>query len=329
VAMLTITLMAIWGAVHGSGPFVSESPVDNALSIQLFLIVVSVPLLCLAAVLQEREQAERTGRQREERLRLALDAAQKAERQAREQRHQLVHLTRVAMLGELSGALAHELNQPLAAILSNAQAGQRFLAQEPADLGEIRGILDDIVKDDKRAGEIIARLRPLLRKDEIQFSVLDANEVVREVLSLIHGDLVTRNVEVRLACCSGELMVRGDCVQLQQVLLNLIVNACEAMSENEPRTRRLRIATHAAAGRVRLSVADTGPGIPADRLDRLFEPFFTTKRQGLGLGLSISRSIVDAHGGCLQAENGAGGGAIFCITLPSSHRNASEPSRDL
>jgi len=328
VAVLTISLMAIWGAVHGYGPFTSESSADNALAVQLFLIVVSVPLLCLAAVLQERQQAETTARQREERLHLALDAAQKAEREAREQRHQLVHLTRVAMLGELSGALAHEINQPLAAILSNAQAGRRFLAQEEVDLDEIRDILDDIVKDDKRAGEIIARLRPLLKKDEMQFCLLDANEVVREVLSLIHGELVTRNVDAHLACCNRALTVRGDRVQLQQVILNLIVNACEAMSENGPEARRLRIVTDATADAVRLSIADTGPGIHADQFDRLFEPFFTTKRQGLGLGLSISRSIVSAHGGRLWAENDAAGGAIFHIALPTIAETLSEPRGD-
>jgi PAS domain S-box-containing protein len=246
------------------------------------------------------------------------------EREAQEQRRQMTHLMRVVVLGQLSGALAHELNQPLTAILSNAQAGQRFLMRESIDLDVLREILKDIVDDDKRAGEVIRRLRALLRRGEMQLEPLDINEVVTEVLDLARSDLVARRISVATRLAPVLPAVRADRVQLQQVLLNLIVNASEAMSGNAFEARKLTIASVTdTAGGVEISVADHGPGIPSDRLDKLFEPFFTTKDNGLGLGLSISRSIVAAHAGRLWAESGAHGGATLRMVLP-----AFEPGAD-
>jgi PAS domain S-box-containing protein len=241
----------------------------------------------------------------------------RAELEAQQQREQLTHLTRVAVLGELSGALAHELNQPLTAILSNAQAGQRFLSKEPVNLTEIREILADIVQEDKRAGEVIRRLRALLTKGKMQFLPLELNGMVNDALELARSDLIGRNVAVTKSLAPGLPTVHGDRVQLQQVLLNLILNACEAMAATEPADRKLTVVSKAGADRsAQVCISDRGTGIPADMLDRLFEPFYTTKAQGLGLGLSISRSIIAAHSGQIWAENNPDRGATFCLAFP-------------
>jgi signal transduction histidine kinase len=302
-SILLLVLLAIWGATHGDGPFSFSSPEENARSVQFFLIAMAVPVLLLAAALEERRKD--------------LVAQRRAELEAKEQRLQLTHLTRLAQLGELSGALAHELNQPLTAILSNAQAAQHFLAADRIDLAELREILGDIVAADQRAGEVIRRLRALFKKGETQFQLLDANEVVREALDLAHGDLVTRNIEVTTELAPRLPAVAADRVQVHQVLLNLLINASEAMSANAAEERRLTVSTQPlSGGGVQVSVADRGPGIPEDRQPRLFEPFFTTKPQGMGLGLSISRSIVTAHGGRLWSTNNPVRGVTFHVALP-------------
>ncbi len=245
-----------------------------------------------------------------EQRRAALDA--------REQRQQLTHLTRVTMLGELSGALAHELNQPLTAILSNAQAAQRLLARDPSDIAEVRDILNDIVEADRRAGEVIRRLRALLKKGETQLVPLSVNDVLDEVLEIAHGDLMTRSVSVATRYNFGLPRVSGDRVQLQQLLLNLVANACESMNARDRSQRRLSISTsYEWDGTVQVAVSDSGPGIPPDMLERLFEPFYTTKEQGLGLGLAICRTIAAAHGGRLWASHNADGGATLHLSLPT------------
>lgn len=247
-----------------------------------------------------------------------ITSRKEAELEAQQQRRELAHLTRVAMLGELSGALAHELNQPLTAILSNAQAAQRLLARRPVDLAEVRDILQDIAKEDRRAGEVIQRLRAMLKKEEAKILPLDLNELVRDVLDLAHGDLITRNIALETRLEPRLPLLHGDRVQIQQVLLNLILNACESMSTTrQAGERRLTLVTGRDVDEgLRLSVIDRGTGIPADEMDRLFEPFFTTKEHGLGLGLPICRSIVTAHGGHLWASNNEDGGATFHLTLP-------------
>ena len=423
-SILLVALLSIWDAVHGRGPFAGSSTEQNALSIQLFLIVVSVPLLTLAAVMAERRRAESALRASEERLAKAfrfgpdavamvraddgklidvndrwefmfgytrvevrgrstaelklyvnpadrsdfyaqanaagfvrdfeidvrtrggevrravlntetvelsgvrcfiilardLTEQRQAEREAREQREQLAHLTRVAMLGGLSGALAHELNQPLTAILSNSQAGQRLLQQVPLNLADLREIFEDIEQADKRAGEVIKRLRALLKKGEAQRHPIEVKDLVREVLELTHADLVTSNVEALIRMQENLPQVLGDRVQLQQVLLNLVVNACDAMGAFAVAPRRLTIsAITDDLGAVRISVADCGKGVADADLERLFEPFFTTKEHGLGLGLSISRSVIAAHSGRLWAETNAEGGATFNVCLPAQH----------
>lgn len=243
------------------------------------------------------------------------------ESQYRMQREQLERLNRVSILGELSGAIAHELNQPLAAILSNAQAALLALQGPAADLGEIAEILTDIVSDDKRASEVIRRLRELLMRRSVHRQLMDANECIREVLKLQHGNLIERNVitEVRLAERIPGIM--ADQVQLQQVLLNLIVNACDAMAEKQPCERLLRIASGSGAdGAVRIEIRDNGHGVGDP--EAIFAPFFSTKDGGIGLGLAICRTIIASHRGRLWASNNAGGGATLHIWMP---RNSDEP----
>jgi two-component system, LuxR family, sensor kinase FixL len=242
-----------------------------------------------------------------------------AELEAARQRNELAHLSRVSLLGELSGSFAHELNQPLTAILSNAQAAQRFLARNAADPAELNEILNDIVEEDKRAGEVIRGIHLLLKKGEVQLQALDVNEVVHNVLKLLHSDLVNQNVAVHVELALHLPAVNGDGVQLQQVLLNLVVNGCDAMADIEAVDRKLLVRTELADGKdVRVSVADQGYGIPPEKIDRIFEPFFTTKVKGMGMGLAVCRTIISAHGGRLWATNNPKRGATFQFTLPTN-----------
>jgi PAS domain S-box-containing protein len=242
----------------------------------------------------------------------------RAEQEIAAQRHELAHLGRVALLGELSGALAHELNQPLAAILANARAAQRMLAQDGPDMAELRAILDDIVSDDRRAGAVIRRVRALIRKDETAFQPVSVNEIVDDVLDLAHSDLIHRGVSVTTRLSDDVPLVLGDRVQLQQVLLNLLVNGCDAMVDVDPVDRVLVLTTSTDDTGVRLSVRDNGTGISAEPLDVVFEPFMTSKEHGLGLGLAICRSILEVHGGRMWAVNNGGRGATFHVSLPAA-----------
>jgi two-component system sensor kinase FixL len=238
-----------------------------------------------------------------------------AEEEARRHRDELAHVTRVTTLSELSGSLAHELNQPLAIILANAQAAQRLLAQSPPDLAEVKDILADIVDEDRRAGEVIQRLRALLKRGETKMLPVSFNEIATEVLHLTHADLIGRGVTVARALAPTLPLVAGDRVQLQQVLLNLVLNAADAMVLNPPGSRQIHVATSVEGDVARLSVRDGGCGLPED-VEQLFEPFFTTKQHGLGMGLAICRSIVRGHGGRLRAQPHPERGAIFHLEIP-------------
>ena len=250
-----------------------------------------------------------------------ISARRQAEQEAVERRNELAHLSRVALLAELSGSLAHELNQPLTAILSNAQAGARFLARDPPDLEEVRESLRDIVESDKRAGEIIRRMRAMLRKDPPDFQRLDLNEVVADVLHILHSDLITRSIGVRLELQPALPATIGDRIQLQQVLLNLVLNGCDAMASCEaPCVLTIRT-RQPGPGRIILDVIDGGRGIPEQDLERIFEPFVSSKSAGLGLGLAVCRTIVQTHDGRLWAENNEGPGATLHLEL----RTAAQP----
>ena len=428
-SLLLCALLSIWGAVNGQGPFVARSPQENALAIQLFLIVTWIPVMSLAAVIRERARAEEQARRSEEQLQLAIEGARLGrwdwdipsnraswcaesrrilgagddnppatlerfrslvhpddrdmvsravieatersgvldvefraadcsrgprwiltkgktlyddagramrmiginvditerkigELQIHEQQRALAHLDRLSLAGELSVALAHEINQPLAAIFTNARAARRFLAHDPPDLAQVRESLDAIAEDDQRAADVIRRLHALLRRDEARWQPVSINAVVSEVVGIVRGDVISRGVSLVTEPMDGLPPVSGDRSQLQQLLFNLVTNGCEAMGSVAEGRRRLSVATGIdPAGGVFVSVRDTGTGIPVDQIDQIFEPFVTSKAGGLGLGLTICRSIVDAHSGRLWADNNAEGGASLCFTIPSVSSN--------
>jgi PAS domain S-box-containing protein len=240
-----------------------------------------------------------------------------ARKQAEEARQELAHASRLAVVGELTASIAHEINQPLGAILCNVGAAKMRLKSSPPALDQIEQILDDIRKDDLRASEVIRRLRGLLRKQKVEFQPVDLNEVVSEVVLLMRAESVRRGVEVETELGSDLPLVHGDKIHLQQVLLNLFLNGMEAMEERTGK-KTIRVRTSwKEEGFVEVAISDTGEGIPLDRLPCLFNPFFSTKKSGMGLGLSIARSLVETHGGRIWAENNSQGGATFRVALPA------------
>jgi two-component system sensor kinase FixL len=414
-AFTLIAALVIWGASHGQGPFVHAVASHDTLPIQIFLISVAIPVLFLAALVQERKVAQELfstafrsspdamaisrsddghvivandrwqqllptpnslpdppplmpllahlieadrpkllsaigdGRSGTRDLELGLydahgvtrrvlvsttpillqgspcvvnlvrdiSAQRHAEAEAREQRLQLTHLSRVASLTTFGGTLAHELTQPLATVLNNAHAAVLFLADDPVDTAEIRLALADIANAAKRAGLVIDHLRLLMQKGEAEFGMVDLNRLVTDVVEFAHGFLSSGQVTVTVDLARDLPQIDGDAVQLQQLLLNLISNACDAMKNQDPGQRGISVTTlHAADGNVQLFVADTGPGINDGGGDLIFDPFFTTKANGLGLGLAISRKIAQAHGGTLTLESRRGAGAVFRLQLP-------------
>jgi signal transduction histidine kinase/ABC-type uncharacterized transport system substrate-binding protein len=242
----------------------------------------------------------------------------RAELEAGRLRDDLAHLTRVSTLGELAASLAHELNQPLTAILSNVQAAQILLDRDSPDLAEVREILSEVVTDDERAGEIIRHLRSLFKKGQRERAPLDVNELIREVLRLLQNDVALRGASFRVDLGAGLPLVEGDRVQLQQVVLNLVVNGLDAMRDRPPGERHLTIRSSLDKTKMQIEVADLGQGIPEADRERLFEPFYTTKPAGMGMGLAIARSIVEAHGGSLSVVNRPGVGATFRVLIPTT-----------
>lgn len=422
-AVLAIAGLAIWGVTHGRGPLSDRSPEENALSVQLFLIFMSLPLLFLAALIEERDRVVDALREREERISLAAESANLAlwtvdfergeswmsekgralhqfapgERLSRElflsrvhpedrlrvdeaveqarnstesfeaeyrlllpdgesrwhiargrylrnergqvseligiaidvtaqikadldlrlQREEMARLSRVALMGELTASLAHELNQPLTAIATNAAAGKRFLAQGAPDLEMFTGLLADIFTDARRAGQIIHGIHRLVRKGEENRRATDLNEVILDVLRLLHSDLLGRSTTVKTELAPRLPPVSADPVHLQQVLLNLIMNSVEAMQQTPIPQRRIMIATVQNNGFVEVNVRDRGVGLPEGDPEKIFSHFYSTKPNGMGMGLTIVRSIVEGHGGELGAEN-VEGGARFFFRLPAA-----------
>jgi PAS domain S-box-containing protein len=419
-SLLLIAALSIWGTARQLGPFVFANSADQVLSLQLFWILLSAPVMLLAALFREREDTANALRRSEERfakafrsnpyaavivrqadaqvleinerfaslvqrsrvdlvgrtvaalalvpesaspqLRRLLSVTEgltdleltmvdgngnehetlastepvemggepcliatfrdvteqrQAEREAHQQRDQLAHVTRVATVGELSGALAHELSQPLTSILVNAQAALHVLGAEPVDLEAVREMLETIAQQDRQAGGVIAQLRSFLKEGESRVEALAFEELIRDALTLAHGAVVIGGVDVQVQLPADLPKVRGDSVQLLQVLVNLVVNACEAMSAL-PITERTVVLRGACIDgtHVVVSVVDRGTGLPRGREEQVFKPFFTTKEKGLGLGLAICRSIATAHGGRLWGENNAHRGATFHLVLP-------------
>ncbi|HYJ41078.1 MAG TPA: MASE1 domain-containing protein [Steroidobacteraceae bacterium] len=421
-SILVITMLAIWGTMQGRGPFLTQTPAENALALQLFILMAATPLLLLAVAIDDERRSKEALRVSEERMSLAVESAQlalwewdvandrvwiqdeglfgfdprtpvdhatlaghvhpddratrmaaiqralatggsyeaefriilpdgsvrwiaargrspsvttnplrllgvalditrqkQASAEASLQREELAHLSRVATVSALTGSLAHELSQPICSILNNAQAAQSFMSRDPPDYTELETILAEIVTADLRAGDIIERLRTMLRRGEVALQPVSVKEILEEMLRLTRTDLIGRGVSVRNLTTSDLPPAMTDRVQLQQVLLNLIVNACDAMETNPPDDRILTLTSFIENDEVRIGVLDCGIGLPAD-IEILFQPFHTTKENGLGLGLAICRSLLAAHGGRLWAERGSKRGAAFYVALPLATR---------
>jgi signal transduction histidine kinase len=421
--LLAVSVIAIDAAVKGHGPFEAGSLLDNALAVQIFLLTAAVPILALVAVTRERSRAQELARGNEERLNLALGAAQMGtldwdltsdrvtlcntsrqmlgvpdapqvvpmkfylalahpddramlretlaearsrrstynvefrrpypsgmrwiaakgkvltdehgkdvrvlgvnidvterksiEKQEQEHRQQLAHLSRVAVMGELSGALAHEINQPLASIMSNAEAGVLMIDGGSADIRELKDIYSDIVSESHRASEVIRHMRNFLKKGETRFQPLDINDTIREVLSLEYSDLTARGISLQTDLEPDVPFVYADRVQLQQILLNLIANARDAMAGNSVSERVLTVSSKRGAGNtVELRISDLGDGIPEHQRGDIFQPFFSTKQQGLGMGLAICRTIINTHSGQLWVSENSPRGSTFHVLLP-------------
>ena len=248
-----------------------------------------------------------------------ITARKQAELEAKQRRDELSHLSRVALIGEMSASIAHELNQPLAGIASNAGAGQRFIDRGNVDLQEIRELLADIGADARRASDVVRGIRGMIKKEQMGRQRINLNDIVTNVVHILSSDALLHWCELKTSLDTNLPMVEADPIQIQQVLINLVVNAFEAMPETPVSTREVEINTQQNAdGAVRVSVRDYGVGVSPETRSRLFEQFFTTKAEGLGMGLAIARSIVEAHAGTIDAESAEDGGARFHFTLPRS-----------
>ena len=248
---------------------------------------------------------------------------QLAEVQSRQRVSELARVNRLSTAGELTASIAHEINQPLGAIQANAETMELILKSPSPDIDEMKEIVADIRHDQTRATEVIRRLRSLLRKTPFEVRDIDLNEIVRETeefVCALSAVAVARQVDLSDSITQVPLPIRGDRIQLQQVILNLIMNAIDAMSDMPSARRKIAVRTKRIGDFAEVAISDAGPGIPPDKLKEVFEPFFTTKAQGMGIGLSIARTIVEAHNGQIFAENQTGGGAIFRIQLPLSRQ---------
>jgi signal transduction histidine kinase len=424
-SMLVITIMAIVGTMLGRGPFLTQTPVENALALQLFILMAATPLLLLAVAISDERRSKEALHLSERRLSLAAQCAQlalwdwdmqndkvwiqdeglfgfephtpldhatlagrvhpedralraaaiqqalvnggfyesefrvvlpdqsvrwlaargrtlespgdgpparilgvamditqqkQASAEAQLQREELAHLSRVAAVSAISSSLAHELSQPLSSILINAQAGQRFMAQPTPNLVELRTIFEEIVSADSHAGDIIEGLRTMLRRGQVAPQPVKVSESLEELLRLMRANLNARGVSVSKVTADLPAVMTSR-VHLQQVVLNLIVNSCDAMQSNPPEDRILTLTTSLVANEVRIGVLDTGVGLPED-LESIFRPFHSTKVGGLGLGLSICRTLVTSHGGRLWAERRPARGAAFYVALPLASQDS-------
>ena len=300
LSLLAVTGLTIGGAAYGTGPFVTQSPTQNLLSLELFLMGISVPLLVLAALMEERQRQE-----------TALHQAHT----------ELARVSRVMTVGELAASISHEVNQPLCALVANAAACRRWLNSVEPDVQEAREAIDEVVRDATRANEVIVRIRTLLKKDAVQHSELNLGAVVHDVVTLLKGEARARGVSLGIDMGGPIPSVLGDRVQLEQALLNLVLNGMDATTGVMDRQREVRVGCYVPEpGWVEITVRDTGVGFGPDEEERLFEPFYSTKTEGMGLGLSITRTIVTGHGGRLWAEPNAGYGATFHFALPASRK---------
>ena len=239
-----------------------------------------------------------------------------AEVESRQRLAELAHLNRYSAVGELTTSIAHEINQPLGSILTNAETAELMLKSSSPNLDEVGEILADIRRDDQRASEVIRRLRSVLKKTPFEMKDIDLNETVRQAIGFVTAVAHGRDIALKCGTTSADLNVKGDAIQLQQVVLNLIINAMDAISEAEAKEREVSVTTSLSGASAEIRIGDTGPGIATGDLKNVFDPFFTTKPQGMGMGLAIVRTIVEAHHGKISAENQLSGGALFTIRLP-------------
>ena len=311
-------------------PSFSFSPISYADLVYLtFCTLCALAVGWVAAVRRRSEQELRQARDR-----LQIEVQQRAQRETeiknlneelakrereklRQLESDLAHMNRVSMMGELAASLSHEITQPIASARNNARAAQNFLDMQPPDLGEVREALSCVVGDTDRAGDIIDRIRDHIKKAPPRKEQFDLNEAINEVIVLGRSAIIKNGVSVQTRLSEGLFPVHGDRVQLQQVVLNLLLNAVEAMGSVEAEPRELLISTEQDHTGVLVAVRDSGPGIDPSHLERVFDAFYTTKSSGMGMGLSICRSIIDAHGGRLWAEANEPRGAIFQFTLPA------------
>lgn len=249
-----------------------------------------------------------------------------SERRFREAQMELAHVGRVVTMGQFTASIAHEVNQPVAALLTNAETALRWLAHQPPDLEKAKPSIERVINDGKRAADIVGRIRDFSKKAPVRKECLEVNEAILEITRLTRAAMSDNGILVTMQLSEGLPHIFGDRVQLQQVILNLIMNAIEAMSEVSEGSRELQISTRKAeAGSVLVAVSDSGPGLPPASLARIFEAFYTTKASGLGIGLSICHSIVEAHGGRLWATPSEPRGAVFCMTLPIGEKPLEKP----
>jgi C4-dicarboxylate-specific signal transduction histidine kinase len=270
-----------------------------------------------AGLKQAKAEIKRLNEELEQRVEERTSQLMQASEALREAQTELAHVNRVATMGQLAASIAHEISQPIAATVSNGKAALNWLSGQPPNLQEARLSLDRIVKDGKRAGDVVGRIRSLIHKAPPRRGSIEINEAIREVIALARGELVKNGVSIEAQLADGLPLIQGDRVQLQQVVLNLIINAVEAMSSANKGSRELRISTRKdVSSGILIAIQDSGPGLNPESFDRLFDPFYTTKPSGMGMGLSICRSIVEAHEGQIWATHTVGPGATVQFSLP-------------
>ena len=297
LSLLIVAILSLSNAFARRGPFAVLSTAESVVSLQVFLFAIALPLMFLGALIEERRRTDASLRQ------VQAD---------------LTHAVRVTVMGQLVASIAHEINQPLTAIIANAKSLLRRIAAGSLDPQELGDVVQDIADDGKRAGDVIQRIRGLVKKSPSEPTALNLNAVIQEVMALMRGELMRHRVALRTEFADGLPPVRGDRVQLQQVVLNLVMNSVEAMREVDDRSRELVVETYRdASGFVVAAVRDSGPGLGPGALDVIFDAFSTTKPGGMGMGLSVSRSIVDAHGGRLWATPHDSRGVTFQFSLPA------------
>lgn len=298
LSLVVISFLSLSNAFAGRGPFSILTAEENVVSLQVFLTAIAIPLILLAALVEEQRRTEESLR------RVQAD---------------LTHAARVMSMGQLVATIAHEINQPLTAIVMNARASLRRIASDSPGIPELREVFQDIADDGKRASAVIQHIRDLLKNKPMQTGPLGLNAVLREVITLVLGELRSHHISLRTELADDLPPVLGDRVQLQQVVLNLLMNSIEAMSAVDDRSRELIIQScRADAGSIVVAVCDSGPGLDPGDPDAIFTAFYTTKANGMGMGLSVSRSIVEAHGGRLWATTQETGGAKLQFSLPTA-----------